>query len=165
MIFRIATYNIHKARGMDGRVRVERIARVLEQVNADIVALQEVVSHEGRSIEDHQASYLAGRFGYHFAVGETRKHRGGVYGNVTLSRWEFAAIRHIDLTVPRREQRGVLRTDIQVGSNLIHVFNVHLDTAHSERRAQALRFVDRDLLRAIDIFGPRIVLGDFIQLS
>lgn len=159
--FRIATYNIHKARGMDGRVRVERIARVLEQVDADIVALQEVVSHDGRSIEDHQASYLATRFGYHFAVGETRKHRGGVYGNVTLSRWQFAGIRHFDLSVPRREERGVLRTDIQVGVNLIHVFNVHLGTAHRERRTQAVRLVDQDLLRAIDISGPRIVLGDF----
>jgi len=113
--FRIATYNIHKARGMDGRMSIERIARVLEQVDADIVALQEVISHEGRSIEDHQASYLAARFGYRFAIGETRKQRGGVYGNVTLSRREFAEARHIDLRVPGREQRGLLRTDIQVG--------------------------------------------------
>ena len=45
--FRIATYNIHKCRGVDGRVHPERIARVLEEVNADIVSLQEVVSHEG----------------------------------------------------------------------------------------------------------------------
>jgi len=62
--FRMATYNIHKGRGLDGRVRVERIARVLAEIDADIVALQEVVSHQGRSIEDHQASYLAGKFGY-----------------------------------------------------------------------------------------------------
>jgi endonuclease/exonuclease/phosphatase family metal-dependent hydrolase len=37
---------------------------MLAEVNADIVALQEVVSHEGLSIQDHQASYLADRFGY-----------------------------------------------------------------------------------------------------
>ncbi len=159
--FRIATYNIHKARGMDGRVRVERIARVLEQVDADIVALQEVVSHEGRSIEDHQASYLAARLGYFCAIGETRKHRGGVYGNVTLSRWEFGAIRPLDLSVPRREERGALRTDIRVGPNLVHVFNVHLGTAHRERRTQAVRLMDEHLLNAVDITGPRIVLGDF----
>jgi len=74
--FRIVTYNIHKAREMDGRVRIERIARVLEQLDADIIALQEVVNHASRSIEDHQASYLATRFGYRIAIGETRKHRG-----------------------------------------------------------------------------------------
>ena len=59
---RVATYNIHKGRGLDGRTRIERIARVLEKIGADVVALQEVVSHEGFSIEDHQADYLAQRF-------------------------------------------------------------------------------------------------------
>ena len=85
--FRITTYNIHKGRGLDGRTRVERIAQVLEKINPDIVALQEVVSHEGLSIQDHQASFLAERLGHSFAIGKTRHHRGGVYGNVTLSRW------------------------------------------------------------------------------
>ncbi len=160
--FRIATYNIHKGRGLDGRIRIERIARVLEQIEADIVALQEVVSHEGRSIQDHQASYLAGCLGYRFAIGETRKHRGAAYGNVTLSRWEIRLARHVDLSVPRREERGVLRTDIAPHNRrLLHIFNVHLGTAHRERRTQAVRFVDQDLLRAVDISGPRIVLGDF----
>src|SRR5215471_10846147 len=42
---RIATYNIHKGRGMDGRTRIERTAHVLETTGAYIVALQEVVSH------------------------------------------------------------------------------------------------------------------------
>ena len=159
--FRIATYNIHKARGLDARVRVERIARVLAAIDADVIALQEVVSHDGPSIEDHQAQYLADRFNYRYAIGETRKHRGGVYGNVTLSRWDFETVRHRDLSVTGREERGVLRTDIRLGRNLLHVFNVHLGTGHLERRTQALRLVDENLLRAIDISGPRIVLGDF----
>jgi endonuclease/exonuclease/phosphatase family metal-dependent hydrolase len=158
---RIATYNIHKARGLDSRTRVERIARVLEKVNADIIALQEVVNREGASIEKHQAGYLAERLGYRFAIGETRKHRGGIYGNVTLSRWEFDQIRQIDLTVTGREERGALRTDVKIGHRLVHIFNVHLGTAHRERKKQAVRLMDKDLLRAVDISGPRIVLGDF----
>jgi endonuclease/exonuclease/phosphatase family metal-dependent hydrolase len=159
--FRIATYNIHKGRGLDGLTRIERIARVLEKVDADVVALQEVVSHEGLSIEDHQASYLAERLGYCYAIGETRKHRGAIYGNVTLSRWGFELMRHVDLTMPGREERGVLRTDIRVNHRLIHIFNVHLGTALRERKLQATRLIDHDLLRAIDISGPRVVLGDF----
>jgi len=159
--FRIATYNIHKARGLDGRSRVARIARVLADIKPDILALQEVVSHEGRSIEDHQASYLADRLEYFHAIGETRKHRGGIYGNVTLSRWKFEQVRQVDLTVEGREERGVLRTDIRIGHTLLHVFNVHLGTAHRERRTQAIRLVDQDLLRAVDISGPRVILGDF----
>lgn len=159
--FRIATYNIHKGRGMDGRIRVKRIARVLAAIDADILALQEVVSRNGPSIEDHQARYLADELGLRHAIGETRKYRGGVYGNVTLSRWDFELVRAFDLSVAGREERGVLRTDIRLEQHLIHVFNVHLGTGHRERRTQAVRLVDEDLLRSIDISGPRIVLGDF----
>ena len=159
--FRIATYNIHKCRGVDGRVHPERVARVLEEINADIVSLQEVVSHEGAAIADHQADYLAGRLGLFGAMGETRKHRGGAYGNVTLSRWDFKLIRPIDITIGGREQRVALRTDIRMGGHILHMFNVHLGTAVRERRQQAIRLIDRDLLRAVDISGPRIVLGDF----
>jgi endonuclease/exonuclease/phosphatase family metal-dependent hydrolase len=158
---RVATYNIHKARGLDGRTRIERIARVLETIGADIVALQEVVSHEGFSIEDHQADYLAQRFGYSHVIGETRKHLGGVYGNVTLSRWAFEQAMHVDLSVWGKEERGVLRTDIRLGPHLVHVFNAHLGTGHRERRQQAPLLVGCDLLKAMDITGPRIVLGDF----
>jgi endonuclease/exonuclease/phosphatase family metal-dependent hydrolase len=159
--FRIATYNIHKCRGVDGRVHPERVARVLEEINADIVSLQEVVSHEGAAIADHQADYLAGRLGLFGAMGETRKHRGGAYGNVTLSRWDFKLVKPIDITIGAHEQRVALRTDIRLGGHILHLFNVHLGTAVRERRQQARRLVDRDLLRAIDISGPRVVLGDF----
>jgi endonuclease/exonuclease/phosphatase family metal-dependent hydrolase len=84
-----------------------------------------------------------------------------VYGNVTLSRCGFELIRPVDLSVAGREERGVLRTDLRIGTHLLHIFNVHLGTAHRERRTQAVRLIDEDLLRAIDISGPRIVLGDF----
>jgi endonuclease/exonuclease/phosphatase family metal-dependent hydrolase len=158
--FRIVTYNIHKGRGMDGRVRIERILRVLREVEADVVALQEVVNRDERSPEEHQARYLAEQLGYFYSVGETRRHRGGVYGNVTLSRWKFEMCRHVDLSIAGREPRGALRTDIQVGKELLHVFNVHLGTAVRERRAQA-RLIDEHLLKALDVPGHRIVMGDF----
>jgi endonuclease/exonuclease/phosphatase family metal-dependent hydrolase len=37
---RVATYNVHRCRGIDGRVRPARIAEVLRE-DADVVALQE----------------------------------------------------------------------------------------------------------------------------
>jgi hypothetical protein len=40
--WRVASYNIHHGRGMDDRVDLERIAAVLRQLNADVIALQEV---------------------------------------------------------------------------------------------------------------------------
>jgi endonuclease/exonuclease/phosphatase family metal-dependent hydrolase len=161
-VIRFATYNIHKARGLDGRTRVERIARVLQEIEPDIVALQEVVSHaDAVSPEEDQAKYLGDVLGRFQVMGQTKKHRGGAYGNVTLSRWDFEFVRQLDLSVARREERGVLRTDVRGGGQVLHVFNVHLGTGHAERRLQASRFLDKDILRALDITGPRIVLGDF----
>jgi endonuclease/exonuclease/phosphatase family metal-dependent hydrolase len=157
---RFATYNIHKARGLDGRTRIDRIARVLAEFQPDVAALQEVVCHEGQSPEHDQPRYLSQALERFHAMGQTRRHRGGAYGNVTLSRWNFELARHIDLSIPQREQRGVLRTDIRTEGLQLHVFNMHLGTAHRERRAQAERLLDKDFLRAIDIVGPRIVLGD-----
>jgi endonuclease/exonuclease/phosphatase family metal-dependent hydrolase len=141
-------------------VRIQRILRVLREVEADIVTLQEVINYQQQAPEEHQACYLAEQLGYFYSVGETRRHRGAVYGNVTLSRWKFDNALHIDLSVAGREPRGALRTDIRVGQELLHVFNVHLGTAMRERHAQA-RLIDELLLKAIDVPGHRIVMGDF----
>jgi endonuclease/exonuclease/phosphatase family metal-dependent hydrolase len=173
-LIRIATYNIHKGRGLDGRVRIARILRVLQEIDADIIALQEVVDmtkHRGAQgapgdpgdpgdNEKHQARFLADELGYACRVGETRKHRLGIMSNTTLTRWKIESSRHIDLTVAGRQPRGALRTDIRIGNQLLHVFNVHLGTAVRERRAQA-RLIDERLLTLIDVPGQRIVLGDF----
>src|SRR5262245_9889528 len=43
-VFRVATYNTHKCRGMDGRIRPHRVAQVLQELEADVIALQEVAS-------------------------------------------------------------------------------------------------------------------------
>ena len=40
---RVVTYNIHRGRGLDRRTRLDRIAAVLSEVDAEIVALQEVI--------------------------------------------------------------------------------------------------------------------------
>ncbi len=158
---RIATYNIHKGRGLDGRVRIERILNVLRDIDADIIALQEVVVNpHARSIQAHQARYLSEELGHSYHFAETRLHRLGWFGNMTLSRWPIHSAHQIDLSVKGRQPRAALRTDIRVESTLLHVFNVHLGTAMRERRKQA-KLIDERLLRVLDISGQRVVLGDF----
>src|SRR5579864_4749356 len=85
--FRVVTYNTHKCRGMDGRIRPSRVAHVLRELEADVIALQEVASLSGGRREQNQAQYLADAVGYRFYLGETRKWRGATYGNVVLSRY------------------------------------------------------------------------------
>ena len=151
---RAVTYNIHKCRGMDGRVSANRIAGVLREVNADVIALQEVLGH--------QAESLSSELGMDYAMGENRLHRGCAYGNVVMSRWPIRETRSYDLSVRGCERRGCLRADIPVnGGPLLHVFNVHLGTALLERREQGRMLLAPELLSHGDLRAPRLVMGDF----
>ncbi|MBI4902381.1 MAG: endonuclease/exonuclease/phosphatase family protein [Acidobacteria bacterium] len=158
---RVATYNIHKCQGMDGRVRPERIARVLEEINADIVALQEVHSVEGHREEANQAKFLARELRMHHVHAEARRLHGGVYGNLLLTRFPIDTHHNLDITHEGREERSVLRADIAVDGRTLHVFNVHLGTSFFERRYQARALMESRVLRAHDLGGERILLGDF----
>lgn len=160
--FRVATYNVHKCQGLDGKVRPARIAEVLRALNADIAGLQEVVSIDNGIREHDQGRYLADELDMHLAMGENRRHQGGAYGNVVLSRYPLHSVCNFDISVPGRERRGCLRTDITFDTSaVLHLFNVHLGTAFMERRHQGQRLLDEELLRSRHLTGPRIVLGDF----
>ena len=158
--FRIATYNIHKSRGLDGRVKPQRIIEVLREIDADLIALQEVVSRKGSAREADQAQYFAEELGYHCAMGENRTHRGGAYGNVVLTRFPIRSSHNYDLSIPGCEPRGGLSVDVNYGAATLHIFNVHMGTAIIERRRQARRLLE-EILEKHETSGARIVLGDF----
>jgi endonuclease/exonuclease/phosphatase family metal-dependent hydrolase len=159
---RVATYNIHKARGLDRRVRAARIVEVLQQIQADVVALQEVLSMEGARPEDHQARFIAYGLGFHYRIGENRRLNGGVYGNVTMSRFPVLYAHNYDISRPGREERGCLRTDVAIASgNVVSVYNVHLGTSYRERREQAHRLFESALLHPGHRGPPKVILGDF----
>ncbi len=159
---RIVTYNIHKGRGLDRKLRVSRIAEVLGEIGADIVALQEVLSIEDREPGNQQARFLARSLGLDFRMGDNRRLEGGVYGNVTLSRFPFVHFQNYDISCRGREERGCLRTDIQMPSGkILSFYNLHLGTSFRERRFQAQRLLDSDILTLSRPRAPQIVLGDF----
>jgi endonuclease/exonuclease/phosphatase family metal-dependent hydrolase len=158
---RIATYNVHKCRGLDGRVRPARIARILRELDADVIALQEVLRAPGSPREQDQATFLRDSLeGYELVFGENRKYEGAAYGNAVLSRLPLVASRNYDLTWRGCERRGCLRADVRLpGGRVLHIFNVHLGTAFMERRHQG-RVLTAGILKS-QMRGPRVVLGDF----
>ena len=140
---RVATYNIHKCRGLDGRVRPLRIAEVLREVRADVIGLQEVLSLEGGRPEQDQARFLAEALGLEMRLGFVRPLRGGRYGNLVLSALPLGLGCSYDLSVAGREERGCLRADVHLGEDAtLHVFNVHLGTSFVERRQQGPRLLE-----------------------
>ena len=155
---RIVTYNIHKARGMDGRISIKRIEEVLEGLQADIIALQEVFavcdSHVG------QVETLAYDLGLHATFGCTRHHHGRPYGNAILTRWPILASCEMDISRSNRERRGCIRADLKTPRGVLHVFNIHMGTSYFERRHQVRRLLSS---RQIDenLIGPRVLVGDF----
>lgn len=154
---RLATYNIHRCRGMDGRTRVDRIAEVLASLDADVIALQEVVGRG--SDEDGQAAELGARLGMGWVMDSVRLLRGKAYGNVVLSRFPIAATTRCNLSCDKREPRGCVRVDVDVHGQSLHVFNVHLGTAVFERRKQAPRLAA--FVADEEVPGPKVLLGDF----
>jgi endonuclease/exonuclease/phosphatase family metal-dependent hydrolase len=146
---------------MDRRVRPDRIVSVLQEMRADIIALQEVVSLEGGSPEQDQARFVAEELGFHFAFGENRQHQGGRYGNVLLTRFPIQDHQNYDISAGGRERRGCLRTDVRFNGRVLHIFNVHFGTRFFEQRKQARQLIDGGIITSGELGGSRIVVGDF----
>lgn len=154
---RIATYNVHRCRGMDRRVLPRRIAEVLYPFHPDIVALQEVLGGgpKGRGQDEE----LGAALGMGWVMAPTRSHRGYAFGNVILSRFPIVSDTQYDLTWKNRRARCCQRADIRIGRHTLHFYNVHLGTGLRERQYQTERL--STLVEDVRIRAPKIVLGDF----
>src|SRR5438309_6966419 len=129
----VATYNIHDAVGGDGRFAPERIAAVLNEVDADIVALQEIGAHSSGT---DVLAQLRQATGYEAVSGPTRLRTSGEYGNCLLARCPSLEITRIDLTFKRREARGALDVLFDCEGAPLRVIATHLGLRPAERRAQ-----------------------------
>lgn len=158
---KVATYNIHKCVGIDRRYSPERIVDVLREIDADIIAMQEVVCHTDLHRRDNQAEFIAKELGFDFCLGENRKHRGADYGNATLSRFPIERHRNYDITVSRREPRGLLWSEMETPGGPVHLANVHMGTSFFERRKQVHKMLADHVLDTGELRGRRIVAGDF----
>lgn len=158
---RVVTYNVHKCRGMDRNTSPERIARILQTLDADVIGLQEILDVRGGLPELDQARHLAHSLPeYSWCVGENRILHEGAYGNMTLSRLPIESFHNYDLTHQRREPRGCLRTDLRLNDvTALHAFNMHLGTGFMERRHQ-VRYLLNHLEKETSS-APRILFGDF----
>jgi endonuclease/exonuclease/phosphatase family metal-dependent hydrolase len=153
----VASYNIHKCRGVDRRRDPKRIADVIHSLDADVIALQEVDSWPGPAAEPVQMEFLAHTVGLHAISGPTIERHDGHYGNALLTRLPVLEVRKLDLTVFRREPRGALDVRLDAGDGTLRVIATHLGLLPSERRYQVQRILEtvEDDDRAVTV-----LLGD-----
>ena len=149
----VVSYNIHRGRGLDRKVDLDRIIEVLRQTEPDVVGLQEVFGS--------QATRVGRELGMEVVMGPTRLGAAGHYGNAVLTRLAVRHHRRFDLPSLGREPRGGLRVDLEAGRIVLHLFNVHFGLAFAERREQVERLLHREILRAPGLRGARILVGDF----
>jgi endonuclease/exonuclease/phosphatase family metal-dependent hydrolase len=154
---RIATYNIHRCRGMDRRVVPARIIEVLREIDADVIALQEVVGAGPAGAG--QAEEIGASLGMGWVMNSVRTLRQHQFGNVVLSRYPIVHHSQYDLSWRTCEARNCQRADLDLGGQVLHVYNVHLGTAVLERRYQAGRLAS--FVHDRRVTGPKVILGDF----
>lgn len=154
MRVRVATWNMHGGVGLDGRFAPFRIARVLGELDADVVAVQEFGSRRGFDMLAclERAARARG------TVMPTFRQRGCDFGNVVLSRLEVLTSACIDLACGGREPRNAVDLVLAAGGQPLRVVATHLGLRASERRRQLARLAAA--LQPAQA-AATVLLGDF----
>lgn len=171
MRLRLLTYNVHKCiGGLDRRYDPVRVADTIRHHAPDVVLLQEVAEGADRFRGERQIERLAQLLGLRHWVHaiNVRHARRGDYGNAILSRFPVFASQNVDVTLPPRKARSALhaRLRVRIGrrTRTLHLFNLHLGLAESERRRQLGKFLVSEPFAGLDRRTPAVVAGDFNDL-
>ncbi|MBC8009389.1 MAG: endonuclease/exonuclease/phosphatase family protein, partial [Burkholderiales bacterium] len=160
---RVVTYNVHYCKGLDGRFAPDRIARVLRDLDPDIIALQELDCGRPRSRGDDQLAFLAAELGLHQLFAPSIVDGEELYGHGLLSTRPIRLVRQARLPtggVPVIEPRDGLHAAIEINGREISLVTTHLGLAYAERAAQIDCLLDADFLGGIAPDRPALFLGD-----
>lgn len=177
---RLVTFNIAHARGLTPiqgftsqrklRVNLRRIAGLLEKLNPDVVALQEIDEHSRWAGNFDHLDYLRVHTRFPHAVFGINNRRTGLlnlcYGNAILSRKPIRIAETVVFGQRRLGEKGFMYVEIDVEGRCVPIVNLHL---HFSSRAARLRQIDRLLIWLREKHRlhtkvwaiPPIVCGDF----
>lgn len=135
-MLRVLSYNIHRCVGTDRRCDPKRVARLIEHARADIVGLQEVDLAFTGNRKSHQLDDLAEATGLSAIAGPTIGGMEAGFGNALLTRGQITRVEFHDLSVLRREPRGLIDAHISAQGTTVRVLVTHLGLRMNERRRQ-----------------------------
>ena len=138
----VASYNVHGCVGSDGLRDVARVARVIESLDADVIALQEVDLFPINGGQTHEVELLSHLVGLEGIAGPTREGKNGHYGNVLLTRLPIVAVRKLDCHGSIARAACGADVDLEAAGATVRVIATHLGLSPSERREQVRRILE-----------------------
>ena len=159
----VASYNIHKAVGLDRKRDPDRILAVLREIDADVIALQEADRRFGDRASVLPRQALDEHGPWRAVALNQRPDSIGWHGNALLVRRGLEVTGAAIVPLPTLEPRGAVRVDLMVGGQPIRIVGMHLDLSGLRRRHQV-----RTILGHLGGCGehcPTVLMGDFNEWS
>lgn len=156
-VIRVASYNMRKAIGTDRRRNPERIIEVLNEVGADVIALQEADRRFGERLSAIPAYLLEEHSAYRPVPLPHRTGGIGWHGNAILVHRDIEIVAGHALHIPALEPRGAVLAELRVGGKSVRIVGMHLDLSGLWRRRQS-----RAILHHVEQgeVMPTVLMGD-----
>ncbi|MFC3213564.1 MULTISPECIES: endonuclease/exonuclease/phosphatase family protein [Novosphingobium] len=158
MLLKFASYNIHKAVGLDRRRDPERILTVLKEIDADVVALQEVDRRYGRRMAVLPLDAIHGATDYEPVPMSMKPDSLGWHGNAILVRRGIDLVEASPVPLPVLEPRGAVRADLVVEGRRLRIVGMHLDLSGLRRRLQIRSILSH--CEHCEARVPTVIMGD-----
>jgi endonuclease/exonuclease/phosphatase family metal-dependent hydrolase len=162
-MIRVASYNMRKAIGTDRRRRPERTIDVLNELDADVIALQEADRRFGARASAIPLTLLDAHSDYKAVELDTRADSIGWHGNALLVKKNVDVLEHHLFRLPSLEPRGAVLAEVKVDGAALRCVGMHLDLSGLWRRQQALAILAH--LRERDGEPPTVLMGDLNEWS
>ncbi|MGK9051622.1 endonuclease/exonuclease/phosphatase family protein [Neorhizobium sp. CSC1952] len=153
----IASYNVHKCVGIDGRFDPARTSHVIREIGADVIALQEADTRFGERRGLLDLAWMERETGLLPVPvsGVAKAH--GWHGNVILFREGLVRDVH-QVKLPGLEPRGALITELELeGGRTFRIIAAHLGLLNRSRHQQTRMILD--ILSSRDE-QPTVLMGD-----
>ncbi|MCF6304204.1 MAG: endonuclease/exonuclease/phosphatase family protein [Rhodobacteraceae bacterium] len=162
MPLRVASYNIRKAVGRDFRRDPLRVLKVMANLSADVIALQEVDRRFGSKAASISRQLLFDSSPLTLVEFSSRPQSIGWHGNAILLRNGMKVLDRNRLTLPGLEPRGAIMVDLVNGAGSLRVVGLHLGLFKRDRKKQLAEITG--FLDALTPM-PTIIMGDFNEWS
>jgi endonuclease/exonuclease/phosphatase family metal-dependent hydrolase len=162
-MIRVASYNMRKAIGTDRRRRPERTIDVLNELDADVVALQEADRRFGSRASALPLNLIEAHSDYKPVELDIRAGSIGWHGNALLVRKDVEVIEHHLFRLPSLEPRGAVLAEVSIHGDRFRFVGMHLDLSGLWRRRQAQAILAH--LRERESEPSTVLMGDLNEWS